>query len=192
MLFYRHRLAQPKVKGRRPCCDWQWTCLTSGTTDAMILIEYADPRARAQTCESILRALPDWFGIESALLQYVREAAELPMFVAVDATAPVGFITLHQHGPAAWEIHAVGVLPDHHGRGLGRRLLEEGERWLRTHDAEFLTVKTLSASAEYEPYERTRAFYLAMGFLPLMELPTLWSPENPCLIMIKPLASSRS
>ena len=89
------------------------------------------------------------------------------MFVAVDATAPVGFITLHQHGPAAWEIHAVGVLPDHHRLGLGRRLLEEGERWLRTHDAEFLTVKTLSASAEYEPYERTRAFYLAMGFLPL-------------------------
>ena len=114
------------------------------------------------------------------------------MFVAVDVTAPVGFITLQQHGSTAWEIHAIGVRPDHHRRGLGRRLLEEGEQWLRTHDAEFLTVKTLSASAEYEPYERTRAFYSAMGFLPLMELPTLWSPENPCLIMIKPLASSRS
>ncbi len=148
MLFYRHRLARPKVKGT-PALLRLAVDLPDfgGTTDAMILVEYADPRARAQICESILRALPDWFGIESALLQYVREAAELPMFVAVDATAPVGFITLHQHGPAAWEIHAVGVLPDHHRRGLGRRLLEEGERWLRTHDAEFLTVKTLSASS---------------------------------------------
>ena len=153
----------------------------------MILVEYAKTPARAQTCESILRALPDWFGIDSALLQYVREAAELPMFVAVDGTAHVGFMTLHQHAPTAWEIHAIGVLPDYHRRGLGRRLVEEGERWLRTHDAEFLAVKTLSASAEYEPYERTRAFYLAMGFLPLMELPTLWSGEDPCLVMIKPV-----
>jgi GNAT superfamily N-acetyltransferase len=158
----------------------------------MIFIEYAHPGARAQICESVLRALPDWFAIEEALMQYVREAAELPMFVALDATAPVGFLTLHQHGPGTWEVHVIGVRPDHHRRGLGRRLLEEGERWLRTHDAQFLTVKTLSASAEYGPYESTRAFYLAMGFVPLMELPTLWSPEDPCLIMIKPLASSRS
>ena len=158
----------------------------------MILIEYAHPPVRAQICESILRALPDWFAIESALLQYVREAVELPMLVAVDAAAPVGFITLHQHGSNAWEIHVIAVRPDHHRRGLGRRLLEEGEQWLRTHDAQFLTVKTLSASAEYEPYDRTRAFYLAMGFQPLMELPTLWSAEDPCLIMIKSLASSRS
>jgi XTP/dITP diphosphohydrolase len=164
----------------------------SGTADAVIAIEYAHPRDKSQICESILRALPDWFGIESALLQFVREAAELPMFVAIEATASVGFITLRQHGASAWEIHAIGVRPDHHRRGLGRRLLEEGERWLRGRGAEFLTVKTLSASAQSEPYERTRAYYSAMGFCPLMELPTLWSAENPCLVMIKPLASSRS
>src|SRR5262245_66201709 len=110
----------------------------------MILVEYTDPRARAQTCESILRALPDWFAIESSLLQYVREAAELPMFVAVDANAPVGFITLHQHGPAAWEIHVVGVLPDHPRRGLARRRSEVGERWLHRPDADAVAVKASS------------------------------------------------
>ena len=164
----------------------------AGTADAVIAIEYAHPRDKPRICESILRALPDWFGIESALLQFVREAADLPMLIAVETARPVGFITLHQQSACAWEIHAIGVLPDRHRRGVGRRLLAEAERWLHGHDAEFLTVKTLSSSAESAPYERTRAFYAAMGFHPLLELPTLWSPENPCLVMIKPLASPRS
>ena len=114
------------------------------------------------------------------------------MLTAVETAIPVGFITLHQQSACSWEIHAIGVLPDRHRRGVGRRLLAEAERWLDDHDAEFLTVKTLSSSAESAPYERTHAFYAAMGFRPLLELPTLWSPENPCLVMIKPLASPRS
>ena len=65
----------------------------------MILVEYADPRARAQTCESILRALPDWFAIESALLQYVREAAELPVDAAPAALQPDGVRVLLSHSP---------------------------------------------------------------------------------------------
>jgi XTP/dITP diphosphohydrolase len=162
----------------------------SRTADAVIAIETARPDDKSEICEQVLRALPDWFGIEAALMQFVREAAELPMFVAVDGSTPVGFITLRRHSDCAWEIHAIGVRPDQHRRGLGRRLLAEGELWLCDRRAEYLTLKTLAPSAESEPYERTRAFYGAMGFRPLMELPTLWSPENPCLIMIKPLASS--
>jgi len=162
----------------------------SRTANAVIAIETAHPPDKSPICEQILRGLPDWFGIETALMQFVREAAELPMLVAVEVSTPVGFITLRRHSDYAWEIHAIGVRPDRHRRGLGRRLLEEAERWLRDRHAEYLTVKTLDPSAESEPYERTRAFYSAMGFRPLMELPTLWSPENPCLVMIKPLPSS--
>ena len=158
----------------------------------MIAIEAPDARDKSPICESILRALPDWFGIETALMQFVREAADLPMLVAVEDAATIGFIALRQHSACAWEVHAIGVHPQQHRRGIGRRLLAEGERLLRDRDAEFLAVKTLSGSAECEPYERTRAFYSAMGFRPLMELPTLWSAENPCLVMIKPLAALRA
>ena len=158
----------------------------------MIVIETPEARDKSPICESILRALPHWFAIETALMQYAREAADLPMLVAVEEGAPIGFITLRQHSACAWEIHAIGVRPEGHRRGIGRRLLAEGERLVRHRAAEFLAVKTLSASAEYEPYDKTRAFYEAMGFRPLMELPTLWSAENPCLIMVKPLVAARS
>jgi XTP/dITP diphosphohydrolase len=157
----------------------------------VIAIEPPDAHDKSPICERILRALPDWFGIETALMQYVREAADLPMLVAVTDGAPVGFLTLRQHSACAWEIHALGVRPERHRRGIGRRLLAGGERLLREREAEFLTVKTLSASAESDEYGRTRAFYAAMGFRPLLELPTLWSTENPCLVMVKPLAAPR-
>ncbi len=156
----------------------------------MIAIETPDARDKSPICESILRALPDWFAIETALMQFVREAADLPMLVAVEEGTPIGFITLRQQSACAWEIHAIGVRPERHRRGIGRRLLAEGERLVRDRAAEFLAVKTLSGSAEYEPYDETRAFYAAMGFRPLMELPTLWSAENPCLLMVKSLAPS--
>ena len=34
-------------------------------------------------------------------------------------------------------------------------------------------------------YGDTRAFYLAYGFRPLEEFPTLWDPANPALQLIK-------
>ena len=49
----------------------------------------------------------------------------------------------------------------------------------------YLTVKTRGPSLPYEPYERTRAFYEAVGFQPLEEFTEIWGPDNPCLIMIK-------
>ena len=37
---------------------------------------------QSAAAERILRALPGWFGIEAALLEYARAADELPTFVA--------------------------------------------------------------------------------------------------------------
>ncbi len=51
----------------------------------------------------------------------------------------------------------------------------------------YLTVKTLSSTHPDPDYAETRAFYAAMGFVPLMELPDLWDPGNPCLVMLKKL-----
>jgi hypothetical protein len=58
---------------------------------------------------------------------------------------------------------------------------------LRGQGVEYLQVKTLSDAHPDAGYARTRAFYQAMGFRPLQELPELWGEENPCLQMVKGL-----
>ncbi len=138
-------------------------------------------------CAPILRALPDWFGVEEATRQYIADIDTLPTFLAELDGATVGFLTLKQHTPFAAEIHVVGVRPEAHHRGAGRALVELAEAYLRERGVEYLQVKTLSPAHPDTGYARTRAFYAACGFRPLQEFPELWGPENPCLQMIKGL-----
>ena len=138
-------------------------------------------------CEPIMRALPEWFGIEEATAQYARDIDKLPTFLAWLGTEVVGFVALKHHGEFSAEIHVMGVHPAHHLRGVGRALVRAAERYLGGRGVEYLQVKTLSDSHPDEGYGRTRAFYLAVGFRPLQEFPDLWGRENPCLQMVKRL-----
>ena len=47
----------------------------------------------------------------------------------------------------------------------------------------------LDESRESKSYEKTRLFYLAMGFKPLEVFKTLWDEDNPCLFMVKHIQS---
>ncbi len=138
------------------------------------------------SCEEILRALPDWFGIESALVEYVRDARALPTWIARRDGQPVGFVTVRMHNPHSAEIHCVAVRPEHHRAGIGRAMVRLVEEHVRARGARLLQIKTLGPSRPDEHYERTRLFYEAMGFIPLEEMKNLW-PGNPCLILVKPL-----
>jgi GNAT superfamily N-acetyltransferase len=132
----------------------------------------------------VLAALPDWFGIEEAVHQYVRDVAELPTF----AVGRDAFLAVKQHTEAAAEIYVMGVRPESHRRGLGTALLEAAEAFLRERNVEYLQVKTLGPSHPDEGYAATRSFYAARGFRPLEELTAIWGEANPCLIMVKQLA----
>jgi GNAT superfamily N-acetyltransferase len=144
-------------------------------------------RADAAECERVLRALPEWFGIESALVQYARDAAAMPTFPARVDGALIGFLTLREHFPETAEIQVMAVRREWHRRGVGGALVAAAERWLAGRGFRFLQVKTLSASRPNPEYAATRAFYRALGFAPVEEFPTLWSPANPCLMLIKAL-----
>ena len=142
-------------------------------------------------CDQILRGLPNWFGIEDAIVSYVRDLQTMETWVAEASGALVGFLTINHHNEYSAEIHVMAVAAEYQGRGCGRQLVEFAEHVLRSSSVEFLEVKTLSPSRPSTYYERTRGFYEHMGFKPLEEN-QLWGEHNPCLIMVKHLSCSES
>jgi len=48
-------------------------------------------------------------------------------------------------------------------------------------------VKTLSDRSDDVYYARTRAFYRAAGFVPLLDLPELWDADNPAMVFVRDL-----
>lgn len=157
--------------------------IVHGVTSAPTsIVSGTDPAAT----ERILRALPDWFGIEESLLGYVDAVRRLPGFLALEADDVVGVLLLERHFPEAAEIHLMAVHPDRHREGIGRALVEAAVAQLATDGVRLLQVKTLAASHPSEHYAHTRRFYTAAGFLHLGELPDLW-PGNPCLVMVRTL-----
>ncbi|MBS1209583.1 MAG: family N-acetyltransferase [Proteobacteria bacterium] len=136
--------------------------------------------------EGILRSLPQWFGIEEVLLDYVRDAARLPTFSAYTGETLAGFVSLQRHFPKVWEIHSIVIQQTYRCKGFGRILLTHAEDWAAGQGARFLQVKTLAEESHlYPEYRQTHAFYQHIGYLPLEVFPDLWSVQNPCLVMIK-------
>ncbi len=142
---------------------------------------------QAAECEVVLRSLPEWFGIESALQAYVDKVDRLPTYLALADEKVAGFLSVEKHFSESAEIHVMGILPEFHRMGIGRALLKKAESDLAAQGVKFLQVKTLSQSNPDKNYAKTREFYFSMGFLPLEEMPELWGAENPCLILIKSL-----
>lgn len=142
---------------------------------------------RGSICNQLLRSLPQWFGIEEAIVKYVEDVEGMPFFAAFDGDGAIGFLALNLHNEWTAEIHVMAIHPDLHRQGLGKKLQIRAESYLRQNGYEYMTVKTLSSSRKCEEYERTRIFYAAMGFRPLEELKTLWGEASPCLFMVKTL-----
>lgn len=158
----------------------------SGDTDIGIA---AVVTGRSDIARGILEALPDWFGRADAREAYIRDVALQPMFVASTASGvPVGFLSLRQTSAVACEAFVLGVLPDRHRLGIGRRLFETAEPVLARDGIRYLTVKTLAADHPDPNYAATRRFYEAIGFVLLEEFPTLWDAATPCALYIKDLA----
>jgi len=145
------------------------------------VVELRDPAERSRIAETVLRDLPEWFGIEEETVAFIEGAASLPT-LAVEPD--VGFLCLKQHTPPAAEVYVMGVRREHHRGGIGRALVAAAESWCKARGVRYLHVKTLGPSRPSRGYSATRAFYEAIGFVPLEELHGLWN-DNPTLVLVK-------
>jgi len=118
-----------------------------------------------QAILDLAELLSEWFD-DKARDRYITLDLKLHQgYVALSRDRLLGFVTLTSKtgdGIISW----IGVHPDHHRQGIGRRLLETAERHFRSLGCRRITVETVGWSdPEYPPYEKTRAFYGGMKYL---------------------------
>ena len=149
------------------------------------ILEITDGNLKKLYTEQILRRLPDWFGVEDSLMNYVRTVEKHPFFGAFDHEACVGFISGKIHHERTDDIYVCGLHPAYHRRGLGKKLYETLENYFAHQGCEYVMVKTLSPLRPDKNYANTRKFYEAVGFKDFYTDYAIWDHENPCLIMVK-------
>ena len=141
--------------------------------------------------DSIARALhPTWF-TKRALEDIAHAVQTQNGYVAVDDGRCVGFGTyMPTSNPKTAELTWIGVHPDLHRRGVGRRLVNALERELAGKGYEWLEVSTVAETEDYEPYARTRSFYHAVGFIDLAVESKGWPSGDDRLLLRKHLKTT--
>jgi hypothetical protein len=86
--------------------------------------------ARPEVVDALLRELPEWFGIDEAIEEYVTRSAQLPTYTAVLDGEPVGVLVLEHHPDRVAEFYVLATARRLHRRGIGRALIEAAERAL--------------------------------------------------------------
>jgi GNAT superfamily N-acetyltransferase len=146
--------------------------------------------ADAPACDDIIRSLPYHFGNEDGRQECARAVRSCDGLVAARGDVVVAFLTVERHFERSAEITWMAVQAESRGQGIGRALVERLCDALHDEGRQVLLVMTLGPSYDEgdveDGYERTRAFYRSVGFLPAREWPDFW-PTNPALLLVKVL-----
>jgi len=153
----------------------------------MKVVQVHDKDRKSTITLKVMEALPEWFSPPEDVRRKAQTHRGFAFFAAEEGGEVVGFAAIKRHNPYTAELYTIGVRKEYHRRGAGKRLLNACEEWCRGEGLVCLTVKTLDGSADYPPYDGTRAFYRRQGFIPLEVFPTFWDEENPCPFLAKML-----
>ena len=146
-----------------------------------------DEELKSNITDFVLRQLPDWFGIEESIIEYVGNVKETIFYTAFDDGKPIGFLSLKINNEYTSEIYAMGILKEYHNKGIGRDLVEKAVSYSLENNYKLLMVKTLGESHPDKNYKKTREFYRKVGFYPLEEIKEIWGEQSPCLLMVRSL-----
>ncbi len=75
---------------------------------------------------------------------------------------------------ATFDLYWIAVRPDLHGRGVGRRLNEHAEEYVKAKGGRLIIVETSSRPL----YEKTRTFYLRQGYGELARIMDYYRPGD--------------
>ena len=149
------------------------------------VIRPLDP-SDATACDAIVASLPDWFGLDEGIRECAEALRTQPGLVAEVDGEVRGFLTIARPYPQTPEISWLAVHARDRRRRIGRALITALTDQLRTHGDRLVLVKTLSDRDDPGPeYAETRAFYPAMGFIPVAEVQ--FDPVNPIQLLALPL-----
>src|SRR3954453_10816044 len=119
--------------------------------------------ADTEECIAILRDLPGYFRHDHCDVVQ-RHLDDHRGWVAVDDEI-VGFALANVDFGGTAEISLIAVRPSRRGQGIGTRLVERILADLAQECVVIVQATALDASAEYEPYVATRAFWERRGFV---------------------------
>jgi GNAT superfamily N-acetyltransferase len=138
----------------------------------------------AVACADLTRLLPDHFS-ENVPDEVRRDVERHGAWLVVDGQQVVSFVVVELRGQAA-EILWMASHPEQRRRGYGTRLIQHAFAELRAGGLRLVEVKTLDASAGYEPYDATHAFWQSCGFIQIDTIDPLpgWQPGNPAAIYV--------
>lgn len=136
-----------------------------------------------EACVGVLAGLPDYF-TPSTHEEVRAELLDNPAWVAVDGAEVLGFVLAPRRFANAAEITFAAVMPSRRNSGIGTALVERCLAELAALGVSIVEVKTLDASANFEPYVATRAFWEQRGFIQIDCIDPLpgWDPGNPSAI----------
>ena len=83
-----------------------------------------DIEEKMRIARLILESLFDWFEIPETREQYIKDSADEIMVAAYEDDKPIGFLCLKETGKDTMELAVMGVLQDHHRKGVGKSLFK--------------------------------------------------------------------
>ena len=145
--------------------------------------------ADADACDAIVLSHPDFFGHAEGRVDCARAVRSQAGWVADDAGRVVGFATWAPRTPATAEVTWMAVHRSRCHEGVGTAIIEALITDLRTRG--FRLVLAMTSAGPKRPadapdtYAPTRQFWLARGFLPLIEL-EIWDTDT-ALLQVRPI-----